>query len=175
MKKRIYSMLVMLLIATFITSTASAGGAIKFSSITFNLGSLIATGFASGLGNTDVTFVLDASGIPVITCTNNGNNDVRGQSSPKISAVGEQDLLGSDGRTKNGKTAFFTETDDPETIAWDVAGCPNSKWTAYIDFIFWTDATLSVYDMHTGELLASQSFTCTTTRFPESVSCTPVE
>lgn len=174
MKKRIYSVLVMLLIATLLTSTASAGGAIKFSSVTFDLGSLISTGFASGLGNTDVTVVLDASGIPVITCTNNGSNDVPGQSSPKISAVGEQDLLGSDGRTKNGKTVFFTETDDPETIPWDAAGCPNANWTGHVDFIFWTDATLSVYDMHTGELLASQSFTCITTRNPASVSCTPV-
>ena len=33
MKKKIYSMLVVLLIATFITSTASAGGAIKLSGI----------------------------------------------------------------------------------------------------------------------------------------------
>lgn len=175
MKKRLYSLLVMMLVATLITSTASAGGAIKFSSVTFNLGSLISTGFASGLGNTDVTVVLDASGIPAVTCINNGGNAVPGQSSPKISASGKQDLLGSDGRTKNGRTAFFTETDDPETISWDAAGCPNANWTGIIDFIFWTDATLSVYDMHTGELLASQSFTCTTTRYPASVSCTPVQ
>lgn len=175
MKKKFYSILVVLLIATLITSTASAGGAIKLSGISFSLGSLIATGYASGLGNTDVTVVLDGTGIPVITCTNNGNNDVPGQSSPKISAVGKQDLLGSDGRTKNGKTAFFTETDDPETLPWDEAGCPNPKWTGHIDFIFWTDAVVSVYDMHTGELLASQNYTCTTTRYPASVSCAPVK
>ncbi|NJC94721.1 MAG: hypothetical protein C3F07_14050 [Anaerolineales bacterium] len=175
MNKKIYSMLAVLLMATLMVSTASAGGAIKFSSVTFDLGSLIASGFASGLGNTDVTVVLDASGIPAITCTNYGSNDVPGQSYPKVSAVGQQDLLGSDGRSKNGKTPFSTETNDPETLPWDEAGCPNSNWTAHVDFIFWTDATLSVYDMYTGELLASQSYTCTTTRYPASVSCTLVK
>jgi hypothetical protein len=171
MNKRLFSIMAVLLISSLITSTASAGGAVRLTNIKFNLGSLIASGYASGLGNTDVTVVLDASGIPAITCTNHGGNDVPGQSSPKVSASGEQTLLGNDPLRKNGKAAFLTETDDPETIPWDVAGCPNSNWTGRIDFIFWTDATISVYSTSTGGLLKSQNFTCTTTHNPDSVSC----
>lgn len=173
MKKRLSTILAVLLAVSLATSTVSAGGAVKLSGFSFSLGSLIATGYASGLGNTDVTVVLDASGIPAVTCTNYGGNDVPGQSYPKVSAIGQQTLLGSDPVRKNGRSAFFTETDDPETIAWDAAGCPNRNWTAYIDFIFWTDATISVYSTSTGALLASQAFTCTTTRYPASVTCTP--
>jgi hypothetical protein len=175
MKNKLYMVLIVLLIATLTSSTVFAGGAVKLSGYSFSLGSLIATGYASGLGNTDVTVVLDASGIPAVTCTNYGGNDVPGQSYPKVSATGQQTLLGNDPLRKNGKAAFFTETDDPETLSWDVAGCPNSNWTGRIDFIFWTDATISVYSTSTGTLLASQAFTCTTTRYPASVSCTPVK
>ena len=174
MKKKLYSIMAMLLIASLFTSTVSAGGAVRLTNIKFSLGSLIANGYASGLGNTDVTVVLDASGIPAITCTNYGGNDVPGQSYPKVSASGQQTLLGNDPIRKNGKAAFFTETDDPETLAWDVAGCPNSNWTGHIDFIFWTNATISVYSTSTGGLLKSQNYTCTTTRYPASVSCVAV-
>ena len=174
MNKRFFSVLAVLLIATMVISPVSAGAAVKLSGVQFSLGSLIANGYASGLGNTDVTVVLDASGIPAITCTNYGGNDVPGQSYPKVSAVGQQTLLGNDPLRKNGKAAFLTETDDPEILAWNVAGCPNSNWTGRIDFIFWTDATISVYSTSTGALLTSKSYTCTTTRYPASVSCTPV-
>ena len=174
MNKRLFSVLAVLLITTMVISPVSAGAAVKLSGVQFSLGSLIANGYASGLGNTDVTVVLDASGIPAITCTNYGGNDVPGQSYPKVSAVGQQILLGNDPLRKNGRSPFFTETDDPEILAWDVAGCPNSNWTGRIDFIFWTNATISVYSTSTGALLTSKSYTCTTTRYPASVSCTPV-
>jgi hypothetical protein len=175
MKKKFLSLLTVLVVSVLLVSSVSAGGAVKLSGVQFSLGSLIAEGFAAGLGNTDVTVVLDASGIPAITCTNYGGNDVPGQSYPKVSASGQQFLPGSDPRTKNGRSPFRTETIDPVSLPWDVAGCPNSNWTARIDFIFWTDATISVYDTATGALLASQSYVCTTTRFPPSVSCAPVK
>lgn len=175
MKKKFLSLLMVLLVSVLMVSSVSAGGAVKLSGVQFSLGSLIAEGFASGLGNTDVTVVLDASGIPAITCTNYGGNDVPGQSYPKVSASGWQFLLGSDPRTKNGRSPFKTETADQTSLPWDEAGCPNSNWTANIDFIFWTDATISVYDTATGDLLTSQNYTCTTTRFPASVSCTLVK
>lgn len=173
MKKLLSTLMTILLITTLTSSTAFAGGAVKLSKIQFDLGSLKATGYASGLGNTDVTIVLDASGIPAVTCTNNGHNDVPGQSYPKVSASGQQKLDHED-YEKNGKVRFETETRDPETISWDEAGCPNSNWTARIDFIFWTDATISVYDTATDILLQMQRYTCTTTRYPASVSCTPL-
>lgn len=174
MKKKFYIILTMLLIVMLTTTPAFARGAIKLTSISFDLGSLIASGYAGGIGNTDITIVLDASGVPAVTCTNNGGNDVPGQSAPRIDASGQQTLLGNDPIRKNGKAPFFTETEDPETISWDEAGCPNSNWTGHVDFIFWTDATISVYDTATGTLLKTLSYTCDTTRYPASVSCTPV-
>lgn len=175
MKNKLYTLFVVLLITTLTFSPASAGGAVKLSGVNFSLGSLIATGFASGLGNADVTVVLEASGIPAVTCTNYGGNDVPGQSYPKISASGQQALPGNDSLRKNGRSPFDVETVDPETIAWDAAGCPNSNWTARIDFIFWTNAVISVYSSDTNTLLASQAYTCTTTRYPASVTCSSVK
>ncbi len=171
MKKRILFLLSVLLVTALLASPVSAGGGVGLTRVQFSLGSLIATGDVKGIGNTDVTMVLDASGTPLITCINNGDNSVPGQSSPKVSASGSQLLNGNDPLRKNGKAAFFTETDDPETLSWDVAGCPNSNWTGHIDFIFWTDATISVLDTSTQALLLKQAYTCTTTR--TSVSCTP--
>jgi len=61
MKKKILSILSVLLVATLLTSPVSAGGAVKLSGVQFKLGSLIANGTLTGLGNTDVSVVLDAS------------------------------------------------------------------------------------------------------------------
>jgi len=172
MKKKILSILTVLLLTTMLVSPASARGNIKLSGVKFSLGSLIANGFASGLGSTDVTVVLDAGGHADIVCTNNGGNDVPGQSSPKVSGIGFDTLPGNDPLRKNGKSPFGVETDDPTIVAWNVGGCPNSNWTARIDFIYWDHATISVFDTATNVLLKKQNYNCTTTRFPASVSCT---
>ncbi len=169
MNKKIFALASGLLIAVLVFSTAYAGG-VKISGTSFSLGSLIANGTVSGIGNTDVTMVLDASGIPVIVCTNQGGNQVPGQSSPKVSAEGTQNLLGSDPLRKNGKSPFGVETNPPPPLTWDQAGCPNSNWTAQIVFVYWTNATISVYDTATLALLAQQNYVCTTTT--TSVSCT---
>ncbi|HLO32330.1 MAG TPA: hypothetical protein VK249_24485 [Anaerolineales bacterium] len=171
MKKRILSLLSVLLITALLTSPVSAGGSVGLSRVQFSLGSLIASGDVKGLGNTDVLMVLDASGTPLITCTNNGGNSVPGQSSPKISASGSQFLDGNSPVRKNGKSPFGVETVDPQSIPWDQAGCPNANWLGHIDFIFWTDATISVLASSTGDLLFKQDYKCTTTL--TSVSCTP--
>jgi hypothetical protein len=171
MKKRILSLISVLLVATLLTSPVSAGGGVGLTKVTFSLGSLIATGDVKGLGNTDVIMVLDASGVPAISCINHGGNTVPGQSSPKVSASGNQFLDGNSPVRKNGKSPFGVETVDPESIAWDQAGCPSANWSGHIDFIFWTDATISVFDASTQVLLLKQDYKCTTTL--TSVSCTP--
>ena len=98
-----------------------------------------------------------------------------GQSYPKVSASGTQTLHDDDQRSKNGKSPFYVETDATPTLTWNEAGCPNSNWSASIDFVFWTGATINVYDLYTGTLLTSQDYTCITTRDPDTVSCTPVK
>ncbi len=171
MEKKIYSLLSVFLIVMAMVTPVSAGGAVKLSSVSFRLGSLIADGTLTGLGNSDVSVVIEASGIPAITCINFGGNQVPGQSYPKVSASGSQALDGDSPVRKNGKSPFGVETVDPETIPWDEAGCPNSNWTGHIDFIFWTDASISVYNASTQALLLQKEYACTTTL--TSVICTP--
>ena len=171
MKKKLYSLLSVFLIVMVMAAPVSAGGAVKLSGVSFRLGSLIADGILTGLGKTDVSVVIDASGIPAITCINFGGNQVPGQSYPKVAASGIQFLDGDSPVRKNGKSPFGVETVDPESIPWDEAGCPNANWTGYIDFIFWEDATISVYDASTQALLLQREYDCTTTW--TSVSCKP--
>jgi hypothetical protein len=176
MKKKFLSIFYAFLATLLITTSAGAGGSVKLSSATFSLGSLIAKGILTGLGKSDtIRVVLSASGPADVTCTNGGSNAVPGQSSPKVSAFGQQDLSGSNGLLKNGKSEFDVETVDPETVAWKEAGCPNPTWTGYIDFIYWNAATITVRDTLTNAVLLEQRYVCTTTRYPSpAVSCTPV-
>ena len=173
MKKKILSFLSIFLIAAFLTSPVSAGPVIKLSGVQFSLGSLIATGYVSGLGNTNVNMVLEGSGPAAILCTNGGQNSVPGQSSPKVTATGSQLLDGNQNRTKNGKTDFQTIASTSEPLPWDVAGCPNSNWVGEIDFVFWENATIYINDL-AGNTLHRQDYTCVTTRNPNSITCTPV-
>ncbi len=173
MQRKTPSILIALLAALLLTSTVFAG-AIKFSNVEFSLGSLIANGTMTGLGNDDVRVQLDASGFPQVICTNQGGNEAPGQNPPKVSASGDEILFGYDLTKKNGKSPFGVQTDDPPEFVDPIEyGCPNENWTAQIEFIFWTDATISVYDLYTDEFLASQDYTCTTTL--TSVSCRPVK
>ena len=156
------------------TSTVSAGANIKLSGVQFRLGSLVAEGFASGLGNTDVTVVLNATGVPAITCTNRGGTQAPGQYPSEVSASGS-DFLVHESYTKNGRSPFSVETEEPQSgLTARQMGCPNNAWSVSIDFVFWTNATISVYNTATNALLVRQNYTCTTTRFPASVSCTLV-
>lgn len=174
MSKRVLSIASGILIAALAFSNAFAG-TIKLSSVTFSLGSLISSGGLTGLGNTDVTLVLNASGIPAVTCTNGGGNQVPGQSAPKVSAQGSTTLIPNTSLTKNGSTPYRVETDSSTlpTLTWQEGGCPNSNWSAAITFVYWTNATITVYDTLTGARLLTQNYVCTTTFSPKSVSCTP--
>lgn len=172
MKKRILSILTVLLVATMMTSTVSAGGNVRFSgganSVEWSLGSLVAKG-ALILGNTNVKVVLEASGEPVVTCANQGSNPAPGQNPPNISATGAQVLQE---RTKNGKAPFDVEATPPETLPGSQGGCPNDTWTAHIDFVSWKAAKITVTNLADDTILLEQSYTCTTTRNPDDVSCT---
>lgn len=174
MRKKFVAIFYAFLAAMLVTTSAGAGGSVKLSSATFRLGSLIADGTLIGLGKTTTTIVvLDASGPADITCTNPGRNPVPGRSSPRVFASGQQQV-GNNGLQKNGKSPFEVETDDPTIVPWNEAGCPNSSWTGHVDFIYWTEATIRVLDTATNAVLLEQQYTCTTTRFPPTVSCTPI-
>ena len=192
MKKRILSILTVLLLTMILTSTVSAGGNVGLSRVQFKLGSLIAEGFVKNTGNVDITVVLDAVGLPMITCINpdSEGENVPGHTKLKVSASGQQTLFGDSEGSGNNKRAFNVETVDPETIPWDVAGCPDSSWTAQVDFISWTKAKISVFDATSeggsgltaldskeppeNNPLVWQSYGCRTRQERATVSCRPV-
>jgi hypothetical protein len=175
MKKKVLAGFYAFLVSVLLTTSALAGAAIKLSSVTFTLGSLVAKGTLSGLGKTDtIRVALVASGRADITCINLGGTAVPGQSSPRLTAIGHQNLTGINDLPKNGKTPFAVETGQPLPVVWYEAGCQNSNWIGYVDFIYWDEATLTVQDIATDTVLLEQKYTCTTTRFPAFVSCTAV-
>jgi hypothetical protein len=172
MKKNLFSLLSVFLMVTLWISPVSAGPSIKFSggadSVEWTLGSLIAQG-ALIVGNTDVKVILEASGVPAVTCTNQGSNPAPGQNPPNISAAGAQTLQD---RTKNGKSPFNVEALPPDTLPGLQGGCPNNTWTAHVDFVFWKHATITVTNLAGDTVLLVQNYTCETTRNPDTVSCT---
>ena len=178
MRRKLISLICALAIAALSISTAAAGGNVRLSNVTFGLGSLISNGTLTGLGNTDVTVVLDATGTPVVMCTNQGGNQAPGQNPPKVSATGIQLLSGNDPVRKNGKSPFGAETNDPTMPSARLAGCPNDNWTAQIVFVYWTSATITILDTNSQVVLLKQNYVCTTVRLGPgltngAVTCTP--
>jgi len=183
--KKVISVFYAFMAAVLFTTSALAGGSVKLSSPGFSLGSLIANGTLSGLGNTDWIIGLDANGHAAVVCINYGNNDVRGQSSPHVDGQGTQGLPADSQLRKNGKSVYSVTAKPLEeinpNISWEEGGCPNSNWSAKIDFVYWDGAILSVIDPITHITVATYAFTCTTTRIPQNdgytfddgtVSCT---
>ena len=172
MKKKILSLLLtVLLVSALMTSTASAGGNVGLRKVQFSLGnSLDISGILTGLGGYEsVKAEFTAVGDPVVTCISQGGNTAPGQNPSQVSATGVQIVKEI---FKSG-TKIFVEAEP--TLTATEGGCPNNNWTANIDFVFWTHATLVVTDLAAPNTeLLRQDYTCVTTRDPDSVSCTPV-
>src|SRR5581483_3396856 len=107
MQKNLVRVLIGILAVVLISTPLFAAG-IHFSA-NFNLGSLIAYGSVYGIGNTDVTSTLNASGIPQVICQNQGGNRAPGQNPPRVSAEGSDFLPGNDTARKNGKAPYSDE------------------------------------------------------------------
>lgn len=149
MKRKLSTILTVLVIAMFAISTADAGGGLKISGAQFSLGSLIAQGFLTGAGEETFTVVLTATG----TCNNE-----------PVSAMGSAPAV-EDEETES--TPFIVETNNP-------GDCSN-KTEDQNSFVFWKTASIAVYSGDT--LLLTQGYNCTTTFDPNggTVSCTPVK
>ena len=172
MKKKILSILAILVLVTLLSSNASAGGNVGLGSVAFRPGSLIATGKFFGLGGykLGVNVEMTAGGIPVVLCTNQGGTQAPGQNPSNVSADGEQ-FIGPQDITKKG-TAPLDVTAETGPITGLQGGCPNNNWEATIVSVQWTNATISVYDVVTGELLLERSYTCDPAKqTATSVSC----
>ena len=172
MKKKFFSILLtVLLVSALMTSTAGAGGNVGFSKVQFSLGSLDLAGTLTGLGGypDGVKVTLTATGSPVVTCVSPGGNDFPpGQNPTQVSATATQVITQI---LKNG-TAPVRVSAEP-TLTGIQGGCANNNWTARIDFVFWTHATVIVTNLSNNGVLLDQEYACSTTRYPTpSVSCT---
>jgi len=148
MKIRLSNIACLLAITAFggLASTASASGVhITKAGVTFtadhNVLTLTASGQIAGLGNGAIV-TISATANPTTTCTNQGGNAAPGQNPAPITLTGTTGV--PDTGSKNGSRPFSVTTTPPTqpTDASD-AGCPNDSWTAHIDDLCFTSATLT--------------------------------
>ena len=146
-------------------STALAGS-FKFSG-SFKLGSLIADGYLTGIGNTDVKMELFAYGTTRAFCQNKGGTQAPGRNPLNLKIIAS----GVFKTDQNGKAFVTLETADPNLSSLAVsptpktAGCPNGNWTVVglSKDVNWTQATIVGTKQADGSVVVNQSYTCTTT------------
>lgn len=170
MKKKLYSILAVLLIAILTTSTVYAGGGVSLKGASITSGSpLTLNGTVTGLtGFTQgVTITLLGFGeVQSVTCTSPGGNEAPGQNPGKIIAVGTEDVSYS--LIKNGAFRVKNLFAEPQASA-----CPNGNWTATF-VIAWDTAEVIVTDNATGAELLHEFFTCfpSDPNNPSAYTCT---
>ena len=97
---------------------------------------LTSTGSIAGLGNEDVTVVLDATGTATIIGVNPAGKVAPGQTRD-VNVSGEQTITD----VKNGRVNFNVTTAEPVAPA---DACPNPKWTPSVTNVDFNTATLIV-------------------------------
>jgi len=155
MRRGILAALVLLLVVASLAVAASVH--FKPRSPTFkDLGTTLnVTGALAGLGNEDVTITLQATGTGTTTCTNPGGNQAPGQNKVPVSVTATQTISASE--IKNGNVTFTLTTPEPAQPTAKEAGCPNNNWSATINDVTFTTATITV--TQGGQTVLTQTFT----------------
>jgi len=112
--------------------------------VTFSGSTATASANVSGLGTTPAFAQLTVNGFALYVCANKGGNEAPGQNPvPATGASPVQDLgnTAHNGRATVDVTATLTA---PLTISPQTAGCPNGNWTATLDSLTVTSATLTI-------------------------------
>jgi hypothetical protein len=115
---------------------------------------LTAAGELAGLGNADVIITLSAEGAASALCRNRGGNIAPGQNKIPVLVGATQTVLAEE--IKNGNTPYRLTTAGPEQPTAAEAGCPNGNWTAEINDVAFTSATISVEQA--GALVLEETF-----------------
>ena len=115
---------------------------------------LTAAGELAGLGNADVLITLSAEGDGSAVCRNRGGNVAPGQNKVPVLVTATQIVLAEE--VKNGTTPYRLTTAGPEQPTATEAGCPNGNWTAEINDVVFSSATISVEQG--GALVLQQAF-----------------
>src|SRR5688500_17952500 len=116
-------------------------------------------GAIAGLGNTDITIIVTATGDATGTCTNQGGNQAPGQNPLKRTT--EAKIINVE--PKNGRVDFCVTTAEPATASARELGCPNDNWTAAITDVAFTSMTITV--IQKGKVVYQASFPSSTSGF----------
>src|SRR5215216_5165655 len=141
MRRTLIVFTVLALAALSLTATASAqSGHFVGTPTCTDIGTQVqCTGKVAGLGGTTFEIRVSATGTASVTCTNPAGNVAPGQSFTATST-------GSGGpqpTPRNGSVTFSVSTTTPVAPA---GSCPNSKWTATVNDVSFTTATITLLE-----------------------------
>jgi hypothetical protein len=140
--------------------------------VSFDKGSLIATGRLADLDHRPVTIVLEATGNATVVCVRDKgyeHEEFPAPNHPQVSATGYRSL--DPATYVHGKVDFSVETNEP-TVTPEEAGCTSShyqiesghstKVTAKVVDVSWTSADLTLKDTMTHDTLDARDYSCKT-------------
>ena len=143
--RRIVRATVLALAAVSLLASLALAASVHFKgeqTFTDNGLTLTADGELAGLGNADVLIVLSAVGDGSALCRNRGGNVAPGQNKIPVLVTATQTVLAEE--IKNGTTPYRLTTAGPAQPTAAQAGCPNGNWTAEINDVVFSSATISV-------------------------------
>jgi hypothetical protein len=128
-------------------------------------------GALAGLGNEDVTFILEADGLGTFACVNpSTKKEPQGQNKVPFTASSTTTIDAED--LKNGSLAFNVKAPDPlPTATAAEAGCPNGNWSTRLKDVEFSNVSLEI-QQPTGTTIFTCSRSGPVTSSFVTLSCT---